>query len=253
VIVYLHVADAQPLAYEASSGMLEALAADSALRGYAVVAPAAELNACSLPEDAPQRFCWRVEAVDEELGRIDRLISFIERNNEVAFREKAMVGYGRGGDFIAAAVAEGRLDGYEKVGLIDASLPPGGVSFSGAAATGPLVYLEAAEGDQASAARARDLLAALVSSGYGLKTCAHGDLGGAFYDMRRTAAFLTWFAVDCRFGQPSPTAAPAPPPAETPPTLQAEPIAAVGTDEMQVEAGEQRAESEPALRTGPRP
>lgn len=252
VMIYLHVADAQPLAYEASSGMLEALAADSALRGYAVVAPTAALNACGLAEDAPQRFCWQVDAVGEELGRVDRLLSFLERNNEVAFSDKMMVGYGRGGDFISAAVAERRLDGFQKVGLIDAGPPPASTSMIGAAATGPLIYLEAAEGDQVSAARARDLLTVLVNAGYGLKTCAHGDLGGAFYDTRRLAAFLAWFAVDCRAAQPQPTAEPVQP-AAPPPVLQTEPIAAVGDDEMPVEEGEQRAESAQPVRSGPRP
>ncbi len=253
VMVYLHVADAQPLAYEASSGMLEALAADSALRGYAVVAPAAALNACGLAEDAPQRFCWRVDAVGEELARVERLLTFIERNNQVAFGSKMMVGYGRGGDFISTAVAERWLDGYEKVGLIDAGPPPATTSMIGAAETGPLVYLEAAEGDEVSAIRARDLLAVLVNSGYGQKTCAHGDLGGAFYDTRRLAAFLAWFAVDCRIGQPQPTAAPVQQPAAPPPVLQTEPIAAVGDEEMPAPEGEQRAESAQPARTGPRP
>jgi hypothetical protein len=256
ILVYLHMADAQPLGYEAQSGMLEALAADSALRGYAVLAPTASRNLCDLAEGESERFCWRIDAIGEELGHIDQLIAYLERNNDAAFTTRAAIGYGRGGDFLSAALAEGRLEGYAKIGLVDAGPPPPELSLQGAAATGPLVYLEAAEGDRVSAARAGELLAALVGAGYGAKTCAKGDLGGAFYDTRRLASFLAWFAQDCRASTPSPTSAPAPtvapPPSETNLAPEIEPIVNRGVDADDAAVIEEANRQPPAVRPGPR-
>jgi hypothetical protein len=212
VLLYLHAEEAEPLAYEARSGMLEALAADGAVRGYAVLAPAASRNACGREDAEPgaERACWRLDAVADELAGLDRLIGFVERTNGAAFETRDAIGYDRGAELLILALATRRLEGVRRIGLIDAGPPRTTITLGGAAATGPLVYLEAAEGDPQAAARAADLLRALVSAGYGAKTCAQGDPGGRFYDATRLATFLVWFSQDCRRATPSPTTGAAP-------------------------------------------
>jgi hypothetical protein len=196
LLVYLHAEDAQALGYEARSGMLEALAADGASRGYAVVAPSATQAACE--PSGGEGACWRLDAVAEELAYLERLVAAVEAGADLRFETRSVVGYARGGALLVAGLTERRLDGWRKVGLLDAgaSVAP----LPTAAADGPLIYLEAAEGDRASAAATGELLADLVAAGYGPRTCAHGDLGGRAYDLRRFLAFLVWFAEDCRLG-----------------------------------------------------
>jgi poly(3-hydroxybutyrate) depolymerase len=206
LLIYLHAAEAEPLAYEASSGMLEALAADGAVRGYAVLAPTAARNACGRDDVEPggERACWRLDAVADELAGIDRLVAFVERNQGVAFETRDLVGYDRGSALLIRALAARGLDRYRKVGLLDAGLPEGTLALGGAAATGPLVYLEAPEGDTTAAVRAGELLRAFVTADYGAKICAKGDAGGRFYDATRLASFLVWFSQDCRRAAPGP-------------------------------------------------
>lgn len=208
VLVYLHVEGAQALGYEAGSGMLDALAAYGAGRGYAVIAPTAAVAACDRTEASSEGAgaCWRLDAVGEELGHVDRLIASVETNAELRFEAREVVGYGRGGSLLAAGLAERRLQGYSKVGLLLADPPAAPLPIAGA--EGPLIYLEAAEGDRAAAATAGALLADLVAAGYGSRTCAKGDLGGRDYDLRRLQAFMVWFAQDCRLAPgASPTSA----------------------------------------------
>jgi hypothetical protein len=206
LLIYLHAAEAEPLAYEASSGMLEALAADGALRGYAVLAPAATRNACGRDdvEAGGERACWRLDAVAEELSSLERLVNLIERNQGVAFETRDAVGYDRGAELLLLALGARRLDRFRKIGLIDAGPPSATFALGRAAETGPLVYLQAAEGDASAAGRAAELLGDFVAAGYGAKTCAQGDPGGRFYDSARLAAFLVWFAQDCRRATPGP-------------------------------------------------
>jgi hypothetical protein len=210
VLVYFHAGDEQPLGLEARSGVLEALAADAAARNYAVIAPAAARIPCELPNEPPGQdgACWRLDAVAEQLGYVDRLIAQVEANGGVRFETRDAVGYGRGAALLVAALAEGRLDAYRKAGLLVAG--PSAAPLPLAKATGPLIYLEAAEGDRPAAAAAGELLGELVASGYGMRTCARGDLGGRDYDMRRFQTFLVWFAQDCRIAPPSDGGAAAP-------------------------------------------
>ncbi len=200
VLVYLHAGGAQALSLEAGSGVLEALATDAALRSYAVIAPTSGRIPCGLASEPPDgdSACWRLDAVAEELGHVDRLIARVEADAGLQFETRDLVGYERGAALVTEALAQGRLDGYRKVGFVLAGPPA--APLPTARATGPLLYLEAAEGDREAAAAAGALLGRLVAAGYGPRTCAHGDLGDASYDMRRFLAFLVWFALDCRVG-----------------------------------------------------
>jgi hypothetical protein len=202
LMIYLHAESAEPLGVEAGVGMLEALAADASVRGYAMLAPAAGRNACGREDsDAAPRACWRLDAVGDELARIDRLVGFIERNHGTRFTTRAVVGYERGAALVVTALREGRLSGYAKVGLLDAPERP---LLGAELGPGPIVYVHAGEGEAESASRAAELLRALVAAGYGAKTCAMGDAGGRIYDGRRMAGFLVWFARDCRRAEPAP-------------------------------------------------
>jgi hypothetical protein len=248
VLVYLHNADRRPLAYEASSGMLEALASDAALRGYVVLAPAAGLNRCGAPEDASAErlACWRPEAAADDLGQLDRLLGHIEQVHGVVFETRSAIGYGRGGDFLAEALAERRLGRYAKIGLLDASPPVTSVALSGVA--GPVAYIEAAEGDRLSAGQAADLLRALVNGGYGPRTCARGDPGDTLYDVRRLASFLAWFAQPCVSAFPG--SAPGPSPV-APLASEPTPIAATAGESLLAEEAEEEERAEATQRTAP--
>lgn len=202
VVVYLHAGAAQPFEAEASSGMLEALAADSAGRGYAVIAPASGRTACGLVGEPSggDSACWRPDQAAEEVARLERLIAQVEADAGLRFGVRDLVAYAEGADLAAQALAEGRLAGWRKLGLLEGVAPA--ASLAGAATLGPLVYVHAAEGDPRSALDAGMLLRALVDAGYGAKTCASGDSGGAVYDARRFADFLIRFAADCRAAEP---------------------------------------------------
>jgi hypothetical protein len=198
LVLYFHASGAEPLGYEARSGMLEALATDAGARGYALLAPASGVGDCDSAEAAPvaDLACWRLDALDEELARVDRLVAHLAQTNNVSFPVRDAVGYELGADLVLAAFAAGRFESYGRIGLLDArppavALPPG-------APNGTLIYLEAADGEPEGVQNASSLLDVLVEADYGTRTCTRSGAGGRAYDGRRLGSFLAWFAVDCR-------------------------------------------------------
>jgi hypothetical protein len=206
IVVYLHASGPKPLAYESRSGMLQALAADAGAHGYALLAPTSGVGHCEAAGAGPmdEIACWRLDASDDELGRINRLIAFIEQKNAVAFQTRDIVGYELGAQLVVSGLAAGRLESWSRLGLLDGKPPPALDRLPEASARGPLIYLEAPQDDSEAAAQTTALQRSLGDADYGPRICVRGRSGDRQYDAQRTASFLAWFALDCRTVAPPP-------------------------------------------------
>ena len=234
VIVFFHTAETEPLALEASAGMLDALAAAAAGRNYAVLAPSALPGGCA---QGGELACWNVEAPRAEFEAVDRIISHVEQSSGVSLTRREAVGYGRGARLLLAGFAERETYRFVRIGLVEPEL--GGMVIPAAAVLGAetLIYFEADIDDPDAVARAEEVMRALDVIGYSDRVCIRARAQAGVYNKRSLADFMLWFERDCRAtGAPpvAPTsAAPRTLPIEErpPPTVRQAPIASADPPE----------------------
>ena len=143
ILLYLHGARKDPLAETAA---VRELRTHALSRNYVVVQPRGSIdcNELGLNHHEP-RVCWDLRNSRMELGYIDRLIRHVEEQVGEAFKERHVLGYSNGGFLMAAALQEGLVQAWSKVGII-----AGGAvgNVRAPAVQAPPVYIEIGTGDE---------------------------------------------------------------------------------------------------------